>query len=30
MFPGNMYYAHEVKEVLSGVRYTVPIWFTIP
>jgi Rps23 Pro-64 3,4-dihydroxylase Tpa1-like proline 4-hydroxylase len=30
MFPGNMHYAHEVKEVLSGTRYTVPIWFTIP
>jgi Rps23 Pro-64 3,4-dihydroxylase Tpa1-like proline 4-hydroxylase len=30
MFPGNMHYAHEVKEVLSGVRYTIPIWFTIP
>lgn len=30
MFPGNMHYAHEVFEVLSGVRYTVPIWFTIP
>jgi Rps23 Pro-64 3,4-dihydroxylase Tpa1-like proline 4-hydroxylase len=30
MFPGNMHYAHEVKEVLSGTRYTLPIWFTIP
>jgi Rps23 Pro-64 3,4-dihydroxylase Tpa1-like proline 4-hydroxylase len=30
IFPGNMHYAHEVKEVLSGVRYTLPIWFTIP
>jgi len=30
MFPGNMHYAHEVKEVLSGTRYTVPVWFTIP
>jgi len=29
-FPGNMHYAHEVKEVLSGTRYTLPIWFTIP
>jgi Rps23 Pro-64 3,4-dihydroxylase Tpa1-like proline 4-hydroxylase len=29
-FPGNMHYAHEVCEVLSGTRYTVPIWFTIP
>jgi Rps23 Pro-64 3,4-dihydroxylase Tpa1-like proline 4-hydroxylase len=29
-FPGNMHYAHEVTEVLSGTRYTVPIWFTIP
>lgn len=30
MFPGNLHYAHEVFEVLSGTRYTVPIWFTIP
>lgn len=30
IFPGNMHYAHEVKEVLSGTRYTLPIWFTIP
>ena len=30
MFPGNMHYAHEVFEVLSGTRYTLPIWFTIP
>lgn len=29
-FPGNMNYAHEVTEVISGTRYTVPIWFTIP
>lgn len=29
-FPGNKNYAHEVSEVLSGTRYTVPIWFTIP
>lgn len=29
VFPGNMYYPHEVKKVLSGVRYTLPIWFTI-
>lgn len=29
-FPGNLHYAHEVKEVLSGTRYTLPIWFTIP
>jgi predicted 2-oxoglutarate/Fe(II)-dependent dioxygenase YbiX len=29
MFPGNMHYAHEVKEVLSGTRYTLPIWFTV-
>jgi len=28
IFPGNMHYAHEVKEVLSGTRYTLPIWFT--
>jgi hypothetical protein len=29
IFPGNMHYAHEVKEVISGIRYTLPIWFTI-
>lgn len=29
IFPGNMHYAHEVREVLSGTRYTLPIWFTI-
>jgi hypothetical protein len=29
IFPGNMHYSHEVKEVLSGTRYTLPIWFTI-
>ena len=30
IFPGNMHYAHEVFEVMSGTRYTLPIWFTIP
>lgn len=29
IFPGNMHYAHEVTEILSGTRYTVPVWFTI-
>jgi hypothetical protein len=29
IFPGNLHYAHEVKEVLSGSRYTVPIWFSV-
>jgi len=29
VFPGNMHYAHEVTKVLSGDRYTLPIWFTI-
>jgi hypothetical protein len=29
MFPGNLNYPHEVKEVLSGTRYTLPLWFTI-
>jgi len=29
IFPGNMHYAHEVKEILSGTRYTLPTWFTI-
>jgi len=27
MFPGNMHYAHEVKTIISGVRWTVPMWF---
>jgi hypothetical protein len=27
IFPGNLHYAHEVKEVLSGYRYTIPIWY---
>jgi hypothetical protein len=27
MFPGNIYYPHEVKTVESGSRYTIPIWF---
>lgn len=26
IFPGNLHYAHEVKEVLSGQRYTIPVW----
>ena len=29
IFPGNMHYAHEVTKILSGDRYTLPIWFTI-
>jgi Rps23 Pro-64 3,4-dihydroxylase Tpa1-like proline 4-hydroxylase len=29
IFPGNLNYPHEVKEVVSGTRYTVPIWFSI-
>lgn len=28
MFPGNMNYPHEVKSILSGYRYTMPMWFT--
>lgn len=27
MFPGNLHYAHEVKEILSGDRYTMPVWY---
>jgi hypothetical protein len=27
MFPGNLHYAHEVREILSGERYTIPVWF---
>ena len=26
-FPGNLYYAHEVKEILSGDRYNIPVWY---
>ena len=29
VFPGNMHYPHEVTKVVSGTRYTLPIWFTI-
>lgn len=29
VFPGNLHYPHEVKKVLSGLRYTLPVWFTI-
>lgn len=28
MFPGNENYPHEVKPIVSGYRYTMPIWFT--
>ena len=27
MFPGNMHYAHGVKAITSGSRYTIPMWF---
>jgi Rps23 Pro-64 3,4-dihydroxylase Tpa1-like proline 4-hydroxylase len=27
MFPGNMYYSHEVKTIVSGIRWTIPMWF---
>jgi hypothetical protein len=27
MFPGNMHYAHEVKTIRSGSRWTLPMWF---
>ena len=26
-FPGNLHYAHEVKEILSGDRYSIPTWY---
>ncbi len=26
-FPGNQYYSHEVKEILSGERFTAPSWY---
>jgi hypothetical protein len=29
IFPGSLNYPHEVKEVLSGTRYTVALWFSI-
>ncbi len=27
MFPGNGAYKHDVKKVISGVRYTMPSWY---
>jgi hypothetical protein len=27
IFPGNQNYAHEVKEILSGERFTAPGWY---
>jgi hypothetical protein len=27
MFPGNMHYAHEVKTITSGSRFSIPMWF---
>lgn len=27
IFPGNLHYTHEVKEIVSGERYTIPLWF---
>lgn len=29
IFPGNLHYPHEVTEVISGTRYTLPVWFSI-
>jgi hypothetical protein len=29
IFPGNLNYPHEVKPVISGKRYTIPIWSKI-
>jgi hypothetical protein len=29
VFPGNLNYAHEVTEVISGTRFTVPFWTEI-
>lgn len=29
IFPGNLNYAHEVTEVISGTRFTVPFWTEI-
>lgn len=29
LFPGNLHYAHEVEEIKSGSRFTVPIWAEI-
>lgn len=28
MFPANNDYLHYVKEVVSGIRYTMPMWYT--
>jgi hypothetical protein len=27
IFPGNLHYAHEVKTINSGFRYTIPVWY---
>lgn len=27
IFPGNLHYAHEVKTIDSGFRYTIPVWY---
>ena len=29
VFPGNLNYAHEVQEIVSGSRFTVPYWAEI-
>jgi hypothetical protein len=29
IFPGNLNYAHEVEEIKSGSRFTIPIWAEI-
>jgi hypothetical protein len=29
MYPGDMYHSHEVNEVMGGVRYTSPLFFSI-
>lgn len=27
MFPGNMHYPHKVNKIISGVRFSIPMWF---
>lgn len=29
MFPGNLNYAHEVKPIANGTRFTLPVWAEI-
>lgn len=28
IFPGNMHYNHIITKIISGSRYTIPLWYT--